>query len=549
LRKVYDLVKYENHDQNDLVEKEVGYLRDTLLEYGSRIHSISLDKNLNIRDISQPLNSSFVNTYYQSILEYGFPSNLVFDYSKVPNVSSEIHVLEKQVEQLKALNGSQSKIRDESKSRDESKVDGNGYFNPLAVSRGTNTSLLARDINILEENLMLISLSAKESLDKKNGAVTSSNVNADQRFYISEYPDSFSNSDAKELKSSLTKSRHSIPNPLASPPAPPEIDLPMDVLDLIPNQESHPNVDAFIQGLTRSKSEFDEFEEHSTIPFHENFTSSFSESKGESFSTRHRSDVSAAENLEVDQFYYQDIDLELDLPVSQRINGSPQNPNVTALPREEAPMDSFLIHKSSQVVVPFMKTRMAKAIHLVTKHLVFDHTQNPVDYFQLYRNGLICGRLANITCTAISQAQVKPLHPSLKEIFVLDNHILSELLKDFDLPSVDPKDSLQYQLFHWISGLESLHRHFLPLSKSIFKIQEKLKVGLRLEEVLVLVRDYISLSKISQTISFRKDDVSKYSTVNNSVGDINISSSRIMGSMLQLNNTFSNWLQVLLDDF
>jgi hypothetical protein len=189
---------------------------------------------------------------------------------------------------------------------------------------------------------------------------------------------------------------------------------------------------------------------------------------------------------------------------------------------------------------------MVKAVQLVMSHLVFDVEQTGIDYFQLYKYGLLSGRLVNSSCFGVSKSNVKPLHPSLKQVFLLDNCILSELLKDFDLPYINMDESLSSQLTRWITGLESLHRHFLPLSKSIFKFEAKIKVGLRLEEVLVLVRDYISLTKMAQTNSIREDDVSKIHSTFNSIGDIN--SSRIMGSMLQLNNAFSNWVQVLLDD-
>ena len=560
LRKVYNIINHQSLDTHvDQVEVEVKYLRDRLLDYGSRIHSISLDKSLDVQDLSEPLKSSFVNSWiadYQNILQNGFPADENNFMANAPNISSEISQLELQVEKLKA-NGSLSlhqKIGDINRLKLENPaIESQRLLNVSTrsapknypssishgISRGTNTSLLSRDIDILEEHLMSMALSVGKKSDKSGSNNDSTNEAKDiisNKFYDTEYPTTFSDSVVNEeiaaCKSSLSTS-HTEPSKLIGLPILKHDDLPLDVLDLAPNQESQPNVDAFIQGLTKSNEK--RFEEHSTISHHEDLSISVRDPL--------RIDGHSAFSAEVtglDEFAesIQQHTHESKSPIQ------PENGKANLSREANTGVDSFFL-QNSQIVVPSMKSRMTKAIQLVNRHLVFGFDQQSTDYFQIYKNGLLCGRLAGTSCSNTHQAIVKPLHPLLKDLFLLDNHILSELLKDFDLPSINVEDSSDVQLSDWIIGLESLHRHFSPISKSIFQMEGEMKVSLRIEEAMIIVRDYISLAKITQSSLLREDEVSK---LHSTMGDINVSSSRVMGSMIKLSSSFSNWLQVLLDD-
>jgi hypothetical protein len=215
--------------------------------------------------------------------------------------------------------------------------------------------------------------------------------------------------------------------------------------------------------------------------------------------------------------------------------------------------DSVIINQVPQVAIPFLKKSSIDCIHALLKHIIFSKQEYQFNYHIIYSNGLLSGRLrvAQLKNHDHSEMIKHPLHPVLKELFELDSSLLIDLLQDWELPSAKfvLNQSKSVELDNWLIGLESLHYHFIPISKSISKTAVALKRDLTLAEALILIRDKISIIKLSFQGSFVKNEVDKIH-VGNSLGSLygklDANNSRIAGSMILLNSSIWEWARVLL---
>ena len=205
--------------------------------------------------------------------------------------------------------------------------------------------------------------------------------------------------------------------------------------------------------------------------------------------------------------------------------------------------ESFLIHQSALIKLPFAKRNITKSIPLMIRHLIFSKNDSEsIDYFRIYSHGLLYGslQLRTIDLKTIPFSKgVKPLHPMIKNIASLDMHIILELLQDFEMQNL----TIQDELFSWICGLTDVHRHLLSLSRSIHEVEYQLKRDLTIAECLVMIRDKLSIIKLSINNSlFTEADIDKLGSADN----LGIEKSRVIGSMILLEDNFSKWLSYLL---
>ncbi|KAI8902525.1 hypothetical protein BC833DRAFT_340099 [Globomyces pollinis-pini] len=156
---------------------------------------------------------------------------------------------------------------------------------------------------------------------------------------------------------------------------------------------------------------------------------------------------------------------------------------------------SFFIQATPQVILPVMKKSIIKAIELAVKHLKFDKNRSQiVDYGKLYSNGLLDGKLkqASMVITEGHDFLVKEvLHPSLKEIFLLDHTLFIDMLSDlqFVSPYVMTDRYLDMDLINWIKGLVAVHRHLLVLSKCLFNFESKMGIPINTAQCMILLND------------------------------------------------------------
>jgi hypothetical protein len=263
----------------------------------------------------------------------------------------------------------------------------------------------------------------------------------------------------------------------------------------------------------------------------------------------------------------EDVEIDLNAFLDKQRFTSPSNPNETRASGHESEnvsvsisgkfilidssidqnLDSIIIHQYPQVVLPFLRKSSAECIHSLLNHIKFSEVEQPVCYQQLYSTGLLTGRFKNTTLGTIEEINIVQLHFILKKVFELDSTLLIDLLQDWELPT--PTSILNQShsdlLENWIKGLESLHKHFIPLSKGIHKMEACLKDKVSLAQALVLVRDKISIIKLSTQGGRKEDKGSSLSLGFGKLGDV--SGSRYLGSMLFLDENVLEWAKVLIN--
>lgn len=219
----------------------------------------------------------------------------------------------------------------------------------------------------------------------------------------------------------------------------------------------------------------------------------------------------------------------------------------TNLIQNHGDFDSIVFQPNSQIVLPFTKRNISRAIKRAIQLLIFgSDTLNLFNYWEVYSKGLLRGRFSNKSLSKEywDFKRIVPLHPILKEVFLIDFYILIELLQDFEMDYVE--DGTEEQCFSlWISGLYSIHRHLSPLSLSLFQMEKQLKAPISTSEAIIIIRDRISVVRMTmQNTSYSGINLSKL--VLDAEEDSNLQTqSRVFGSMAQLTTLFESWLKCL----
>ncbi|KAI8903290.1 hypothetical protein EDD86DRAFT_215026 [Gorgonomyces haynaldii] len=130
---------------------------------------------------------------------------------------------------------------------------------------------------------------------------------------------------------------------------------------------------------------------------------------------------------------------------------------------------------------PMLSHTLLHPIQYVIRHLIFSKTKSTIDYQQIYSTGLLNG--SHISLNGDNLIVQEPLHPVLKQVLQQDAHLLVDLCQDLTLltPSRDK----------WLEMLSSVHRHLIPLSKQLFKLETKFPLSVA--QAMVIVKDKIKL--------------------------------------------------------
>jgi hypothetical protein len=227
---------------------------------------------------------------------------------------------------------------------------------------------------------------------------------------------------------------------------------------------------------------------------------------------------------------------------------------------QDFPPESVLVAQLSSISTPFMKKTVQAGIQALLRHLIFSFGEIVVNYFDVYSEGLLCGKLRSVRHNRndIENSVIhQGLHPILREVIALDPSLLIELLQDWELPAFSVLLDENVQLFDWLRGLDSLHRHLLPLSKSILKLEEKVKKRVSVAEALILVKDRISIVRLAIQGAFSTENLQRiHSNLSLNHLDRSQSYSRlgkldnrsmVAGSMMSLPATIIEWIQILLE--
>jgi hypothetical protein len=252
------------------------------------------------------------------------------------------------------------------------------------------------------------------------------------------------------------------------------------------------------------------------------------------------------------------IHLDEEQPHNEELEQSSVSVSISNDSQKNAP-ESIMVAQLSTVSTPFMKKTIQLAIQALLRHLVFSIGAKSINYFDIYSEGLLCGRLHSVAHNRedIAEFEInRGLHPILREVIALDHSLLIELLQDWELPSMSILQDDSVVLFEWIRGLDSLHRHLLPLSKSIVKLEENVKTTISVAQAMILVKDRISIVKLTIQGAFSSENLQRLhsnlsmqnlekSRSYSYIGKLD-SKSRIAGSMLSLPSTILDWIQLLL---
>ncbi|KAJ3252208.1 hypothetical protein HK103_001775 [Boothiomyces macroporosus] len=211
-----------------------------------------------------------------------------------------------------------------------------------------------------------------------------------------------------------------------------------------------------------------------------------------------------------------------------------------------APGESMIIQTVAPVSIPIMKKALMKAVELSVRHLKFAREIEKVNYYSVYADGLNDGILSRAKITVpIPSIVVETLHPALKEAFLLDTslfgEVLTELCLDYRPNTKDPDE----RLFSWIQGLVSVHKHLLPLSMSFRQLEKQLKKPIALGQALVLIRDKISVIKLTSQSKLTETDMIRVQStfdLNNTFGSMN----RVYNSIAPFEDSLKNWMKVLV---
>ncbi|KAJ3274734.1 hypothetical protein HDV01_002256 [Terramyces sp. JEL0728] len=214
--------------------------------------------------------------------------------------------------------------------------------------------------------------------------------------------------------------------------------------------------------------------------------------------------------------------------------------------RNLAPGESMIIQTAAPISIPIMKKTLMKAVELSVKHLKFEKSLGQVNYFALYADGLMNGYLSNANLSVdIPQRFVEALHPTLKEVFLLDASLFGEVLTELSLDYHPTRTNPDDMLFEWIQGLVSVHRLLQPLSISFKQMESQLKKPISLGQALVLVRDKISVIKLTSQSKITENDTIRIQStfdLNGTFGSVN----RVYNAAAPFDVPLKNWMKVLL---
>ena len=196
----------------------------------------------------------------------------------------------------------------------------------------------------------------------------------------------------------------------------------------------------------------------------------------------------------------------------------------------------------AQVSVPLLRPALQKKFHNLMRHVIFKDPPISVNYLHLYANGLLSGPLAHIpivnNLTDLDAFHGHSLHPILKQVFELDNTLLLELVSNWQPPNFKMlPDNNQGRASLFLEGLASMCRHLGPISQACSTMSKELNEPITCAQAMILVRDKISIIKLSGTdklldvdFSMIKDDGLK---------------SRTAGSIATLNWAIMEWLSII----
>ena len=204
--------------------------------------------------------------------------------------------------------------------------------------------------------------------------------------------------------------------------------------------------------------------------------------------------------------------------------------------------NTSIISQQGQISIPLVRPLIQDKIRNLLKHVVFENPSLDVDYLDLYKGGLLSGELQNLdlNLNAITSREdyfCKSLHPILKEVFLLDNTLLLDLVLDWEPPTTKKllsAESKDEKFLKFVAGLVSFTRHLYPLSENLQKMSLKLNQQLSCAQAMILVRDKISIIKLlvnsSRTGLIDHQDSTK---------------SKISASISQLNMAIIDWISIL----
>ncbi|KAI8924164.1 hypothetical protein BC831DRAFT_551577 [Entophlyctis helioformis] len=208
---------------------------------------------------------------------------------------------------------------------------------------------------------------------------------------------------------------------------------------------------------------------------------------------------------------------------------------------------SLIVQSTETLPNPFVRSRLFEAVELVLRHLVFDRRQKQtIDYQDMYGDGLVYGSMRNLAL--LPERPVAPsakgrtrrrsaesgsdsagsivvlreaLHPVLKEVFRLDQSLFLLACEDMTLTSTSGAETsladswlrpapdtaahhalwggpsttkVGNQLSQWLHGLSLVHEHLLPLSRTLFKVEQQMQASVSIAQALVILRDQLAFS-------------------------------------------------------
>jgi hypothetical protein len=210
-------------------------------------------------------------------------------------------------------------------------------------------------------------------------------------------------------------------------------------------------------------------------------------------------------------------------------------------------LDSYLYTSVIPFATPLLSEKTQKVINALLDHMIFSSLKNDINYLHIYSEGLLCGNFKstphNMPESDTSEHRISEcLHPSLKSVFLLDPSLFIELLQDWELPKMSLLEDDNRRVFEWLRGLTSLHRHLIPLSKSILKLEQRMKTGITIAQTLVLVKDKVTIIKLTHGVSDQYQKMNRVAAV----PAIDNNTSWIKESMISLSLGIIEWMKLLL---
>jgi hypothetical protein len=203
----------------------------------------------------------------------------------------------------------------------------------------------------------------------------------------------------------------------------------------------------------------------------------------------------------------------------------------------------------SQISIPLIRPSIQESVLAILKHLIFEFTPNTIDYFNLYRKGLLSGGLQEIQLDDSDipkdRKAYEPLHPVLKNVLMMDVCLFIDLVQDWDPPEhgMLGLDSKQ-RLISFLVGLGSLHRHLLPMSTAMHKMSKCLCAIITVPQAMVLVHDKIAIIKLSLKGKLPIGTNRAGILPSEKIEDVN--KSWIAGSVANLNYNVIDWVSNLM---